>query len=254
MPTVFQPRGSCISDYPRTGEFTMAIWGAPGTKGTYKYLLGLGRKETDTMKMSTTILNDYIMMPMYQWNYWNPFVVILPILIAFFTTQYFLVKMTQNQEKESPTLFQWLAMSGGSILIGHVIFNIINFIWCLSLTSPGGDVAIALCLAIFLPGINGVACFMVGHRGCCCKQNLRCKNICGRVTLALVGMIHMFGWHAGYLFGPISLITAAFLPTKMADYKFGGPKKIPDANQVSTSEMGKMEVQKDEESVEKPAE
>ena len=77
----------------------MAVWAAPGTKGTYNYMLGLGRKEADVFKISTLILNDYIMLPMYVWNHYNPFLVILPILVLFFTTQYYLVKLTQNVEK-----------------------------------------------------------------------------------------------------------------------------------------------------------
>lgn len=46
-PTVFRPRASCVAPFPKTGEYTIAIWAADGTKGTNHYSLGLGLKERD---------------------------------------------------------------------------------------------------------------------------------------------------------------------------------------------------------------
>jgi len=160
---------------------------------------------------------------MYEWNNWSAFTVVFPVLLAFFMAQYYLIKQTKNPEVASPTLFQWLSLSGGSILAGHAAFNIINFIWCVSIANPGGGFVIALLLGIMLPLINGVAAMMAGLKGCCCKKSPRCNNVCQRLTMFWCGMAHIFGWHAGYVIGPISLIIASILPPKIADRTFGGP-------------------------------
>ena len=125
-------------------------------------------------------------------------------------------------------------MSTGSIFIGQAIFNILNLIWCVSyLETLPAQSAITIVLAIILPCITGTLSFFIAIKGCCCKQNIIYRDICQSLTLALLAMFHIFGWHAGYLIGPISLIIAALLPSKYSTYTFGSTKYTNDMNEVS---------------------
>jgi len=116
-PTVFRPRASGVAPFPKTGEYTIAIWAADGSKGTNHYSLGLGLKERDVFAMQNLLLADFNMFPMLMWVHWNPFVVILPMLICFGATQYLLVHLTKTSS-DPVSVFQWIVCSAASILIG----------------------------------------------------------------------------------------------------------------------------------------
>lgn len=80
-PTVFQPRGSCVMDFPRTGEYHIAVWAAADTKGTKHYSLGLGLTERDVMKFSNTVKFDYMLYDMFIWANWSPAALLLPLIL-----------------------------------------------------------------------------------------------------------------------------------------------------------------------------
>ena len=234
LPTVFKPRASCVAAFPNTGEYTIAVWAADGTKGTNHYNLGLGLKERDVFAMENLLLADFNMLPMLMWNHWNPFVVILPMIICFAATQYLLVHLSKNSS-DPPSVFQWILSSAGSIIIGQVIFNIINLIWCRSISDSGGEEVLAIVAGILIPLFNGGAVYLAAfmcksENGRMCKNSETPRNVCRRVTAGLIGFFHIFGWHAGYLIAPISLLIAAMLPTQFAD-KIIKQKKI-DENQT----------------------
>lgn len=157
-PTVFAPRASCVAPFPKTGEYTIAVWAADGTKGTYHYNLGLGLKERDVFAMKNMLVSNFNMIPMMMWNHWNPIVIILPIIICFIATQYLLVRLAKTSS-DPPSAFQWIVSSAGSIIIGQVIFNIINLAWCRSISDSGGEEVLALVAGILLPLFNGAAVF-----------------------------------------------------------------------------------------------
>lgn len=82
-PTVYQPRGACFTDYPRTQEYYFAVWAADGTKhGVYHYTLGLGIAERDVMKLSNRIIGNYMMVRVYMETHWTMMGVIWPVILA----------------------------------------------------------------------------------------------------------------------------------------------------------------------------
>ena len=158
LPTVFAPRASCIAPFPNTGEYTIAVWAADGTKGTNHYNLGLGLKERDVFAMENLLLADFNMLPMLMWNHWNLFVVFLPMIVCFIATQYLLVHLVKTSS-DPPSVFQWIVSTAGSIIIGQVIFNIINLAWCRSISVSGGEEMLAIIMGILIPLINGLALY-----------------------------------------------------------------------------------------------
>ena len=46
-PTLFKPRGSCITDFPRGGEYRIAVWGKPDQRSPKKFSFGIGLAERD---------------------------------------------------------------------------------------------------------------------------------------------------------------------------------------------------------------
>ena len=46
-PTLFRPRGSCITDFPRAGEYRIAVWSDDTLTSTRRFSVGLGMAERD---------------------------------------------------------------------------------------------------------------------------------------------------------------------------------------------------------------
>lgn len=87
-PTVYQPRGECYADYPRTGTYYFAVWAAKDTKpGIYHYTLGLGMAERDVMKTTTTIVSDYMMVKVYMETRWTVLGVVWPVILGLVLSQ-----------------------------------------------------------------------------------------------------------------------------------------------------------------------
>ena len=58
-PTLFRPRGSCITDLPKAGEYRIAVWGGDGLTETRRFSLGLGLTERDVFSAKNLLLFDY---------------------------------------------------------------------------------------------------------------------------------------------------------------------------------------------------
>jgi len=104
-PTVKQLRGSCVTDFPRTGEYYFAVWAEDGTKGVHHYSMGLGLAERDVMKVSTTIFADYMMVKVYMWNHWSVMGIIWPVILATVLSQVFLIYTLVTPTRTTPTIF-----------------------------------------------------------------------------------------------------------------------------------------------------
>jgi len=153
------------------------------------------------------------------------------------------------KSKKVVTLFQWMVTSAGSIYIGQAIFNIINFLWCISIADPNGEQGIAIFAGICLPIITGISAVVAanlcksGDHGVCCKKSPRCRNLCRRFTAIFTGFIHFLGFHAGYLVGPLTLMMMAITPGRLADkvIKFLGTKNEVDVNEIDQDDENKKE-------------
>jgi len=140
-----------------------------------------------------------------------------------------------------------VSTTGATIILGHVLWNIINLPWCASVAHTGGEAGLTLIMSIFIPAINAIACIVTAFKckptdeakgsKCCCKEANTCRNVCRRVTVGLIGLWHIVVWHSGYIVAPVILIIAALLPTKVADYTISLAK---DGETAKTTEITKV--------------
>jgi len=247
-PTVFQPRGSCNMDFPREGEYHIAVWAAKGTVGKKHYSLGLGMAERDVMKFSNTIKFDYMLYDMFMWVHWSPAALLLPLILPVLAVWIlFAVIIFKRPQEERPSVFKMVSTTGATIILGHVLWNIINLAWCASVAHTGGEATLTLIMSIFIPAINAIACIVTAFKckptdeakgaKCCCKEAKTCRNVCRRVTVGLIGLWHILVWHSGYIVASIILIIAALLPNKAADYTVSLAK---DNETAKTTEITKV--------------
>jgi len=138
-PTVFQPRGSCISPFPREGEYYMAIWGEDTQTKAHHFSVGLGLKERDVMAFPNTILMDYIVIKMMMWNHWSVGAVIAPIIVLVLLA--FAGMGLSAAKGMPPTPFQVLVITGGSGLLGFGIEIAVQLSWALSVADHGKNEA-----------------------------------------------------------------------------------------------------------------
>ena len=111
---------------------------------------------------------------------------------------------------------------------------------------------IGIMMGILFPLFNGAGVFIAAfmcktENGKCCRSAETPRNVCRRVTVGLVGFFHIFGWHAGYLVAPISLLVMAFLPNQFADKIL--KKNQTDKNQTEPAEKIEMKGDVDHEVV-----
>lgn len=216
-------------DFPRTGEYHIAVWAAPGTKGIKNYSLGLGLTERDVMKFSNTVKFDYMLYDMFIWGRWSPAALLLPLILPVLAVwALFAFIIFKRPQEERPSVFKMVATTGATFILGHVLWNIINLSWCASVSETGREAMLTLIMSIFIPMINAVACIITVFKckptdeaktlKCCCKEGKTCRDVCRRVTVGLVGLWHLFVWHSGYIIAPVVLVIAAVLPPKVADY------------------------------------
>lgn len=121
-----------------------------------------------------------------------------------------------------------VATTGATFILGHVLWNIINLIWCSSVSEAGGEAGLTIIMSILIPFANATASIITVFKckptdeakslKCCCKEAKTCRDVCRRVTVGLVGLWHLFIWHSGYIIAPVVLVIAAILPPKVADY------------------------------------
>lgn len=81
-PTLFKPRGSCIADFPRGGEYRMAVWGDADQLGPKRFSVGIGLAERDVFAPLNLIKFGYTLHEIQRWNHWNGFVLVLPIIVC----------------------------------------------------------------------------------------------------------------------------------------------------------------------------
>jgi hypothetical protein len=230
--------------FPREGEYHIAVWAAPGTKGEKHYSLGLGLAERDVMKFENTIKFDYMLYDMFLWNHWSPAAMLLPIILPILAVWILLaVIIFKRPQADRPSIFKILVTTGATFILGHVLWNIINLAWCASVAETGGEAGLTLFMSILIPFFNATACIITAFKckntteaekaKCCCKEAKTCRDVCRRVTVGLVGAWHLLVWHSGYIIAPVMLIIAAILPPTAADYTF----KLPSDESNQETEM-----------------
>jgi len=231
-PGAYQLRGNCVKDFPRSGEYHFAIWADNGTKKSHHYGLGIGLAERDVMKLTTTIFGDYMMVRVYQSNHWTIIGIMWPIFLAIILSQAVLLFMCLKKDKESPTPFQWLTISAGSILFGNVILVLIQLIWAVSVSAhpERWEVSIQLITGIAFPLASSVTSFALAfkcnkgksfittiRRCCCCCCRLPEPlyfDINRRITVVILGLVHLCLLHSGFIIAPLLLIVAGLIPSE----------------------------------------
>jgi hypothetical protein len=226
--------------FPRSGEYHVAIWAASDTKGKKSYSLGLGGVERDVRLFKNRITADYMLYDLFRWAHWSPAALLLPIILPVIAVWIlFAVIILKRPKEESPSVFKMVSTTGATMVLGHVLFNIINLSWCVSVGKPSGrEASLAVIMGILIPFTLDVAAIVVVFKckptdeatraKCCCKEAKTCRDISRRVTVLLVGVWHLFIWHAGYIIAPCILIIAAILPPKIADYTMSLTKDKQD--------------------------
>jgi len=241
-PGAYQLRGNCVKDFPRSGEYYLAIWADNGTKKSHHYGLGIGLAERDVFAFTTRLFSDYMMVRIYQTNHWTFIGVMWPIFLAIILSQAGLLFMCLSKDKESPTPFQWLTISAGSILFGNVILVLIQLIWATSVSAhaPFGEVSIKLIMGIAIPLASSVTSFALAfkcnkaksfittiRRCCCCLCRLPEPlyfNINRRITVIILGLVHLCFVTSGFIIAPLLLIVAGLIPSE----KYAGEDEIKE--------------------------
>ena len=58
-PSVLQPRGSCVTRFPRAGEYIVAVWGKSNAKEEHNYCLNLGQEKRALLELKHSVIGDY---------------------------------------------------------------------------------------------------------------------------------------------------------------------------------------------------
>ena len=251
-PTLFKPRGSCIADFLHAGEYRMAVWGESQQKTIKKFAVGIGLAERDVFAPSNLITFDYILMPIQIWNGWNPFVMILPILIGIalaFVSMY--MKWRKYQTNTGmPTPYRGIILCVSGLLLGHVIMNISILIWATSnsIVHSSRELTFPLVMGIFMPLISGCMTLLIGLNvpvcGCCTTHDNASSHasIPYRMTTFCFGFLHLFV-HAGYVIGPILLIVTSILPSKYANWDMSDSMNVIATTTTTTKLENEMTTQ-----------
>ena len=169
-PTVFQPRGSCISPFPREGEYYMAIWGEDTQKNAHHFSVGLGLQERDVMAFPNTVIMDYVVLEMMLWNHWSAGAVLAPLIV--FVLLAWAAMGFSAYKGMPPTPFQGLAITGGSGLFGFGVVIAVQLSWAMSIAEHGkNEGGLQIALGIIVPMLFGLMCifFAINGEGCCCR-------------------------------------------------------------------------------------
>ena len=225
-PTLFRPRGSCIADFPRGGEYRVAVWGDEDQTAPKKFSFGIGLAERDVFAPQNLMTFDYILFPIQTWNGWNGFVLILPMLLFAICAAAFLVFVQKTRPNHYGTSsgiatpFRAIVLVCSAIILGHFVMNVAILVWATSNAhAPGGELGFPLIMGIFLPLASGLTTLTMGiHAPAFYSASPSSANasICARVTVGLWGVLHLFV-HCGYIIAPVFLIIAALLPASIAD-------------------------------------
>lgn len=226
-PTLFRPRGSCIVDFPRSGEYRIAVWGDETMVAERRFSVGLGLKERDVFSPSNLLLFDFTLMRIQAWNGWNPFVLLLPILASLFVLFIGLHQVSKKRPGHFgttsgwPTPFRTIAAISGTMFLGHMVANVMILVWAVTSADPHGEYMFPLMTGIVLPIINGITTLLIGLRipccCCCCPGAPSAKVSCGQRLAVLPAAILHLMLHAGYIIAPALLLVAAILPSSVAD-------------------------------------
>lgn len=225
-PTVFKPRGSCIADFPRGGEYRIAVWGEPGQVGDKHFCVGLGLAERDVFAPANLITFAYILFGIQTWNGWNGFVLVLPMLIflivALAANPLFKYLRPQHfgTTKGWPTPFRAIVLCVAGIFLGHMVMNIAILAWATSMARVEGGLGMPIMLQIVLPLVSTTCLTLIGVNipvCCCCRPRSAVAGIPYRITVAAFGLLHLF-LQLGYIVGPVLLFIAALLPPVIADF------------------------------------
>jgi len=229
-PTLFKPRGSCIADFPRGGEYRIAVWGDKDQASPKKFSVGLGLAERDVFAPQNLMTFDYILYDIQVWNGWNGFVLILPQLLFAIASLGLAALIKAKRPKHYgtstgyPPPFKLIALFCGAILLGHLIMNISIFAWAASNAQVAGgtrELMFPLGMGIISPLLGSFFTTLIGLGApvcncCCASKRSATTHWSHRVTCFGFGLLHMF-IHAGYLVVPALLIIASILPPSLAD-------------------------------------
>jgi hypothetical protein len=224
-PTLFKPRGSCIANFPRGGEYRIAVWGEEGQDRARRFSVGLGLAERDVYAVGNLVTYDYILYGIQIWNGWNGFVLILPIFVlGGIVAPLTLIGLRIGAPEYYGTYTGWatpyrgivLVVSG--IILGHMIINSAILDWAVSNSPEQKPYTFALFAGIITPLFTGLITLAIG-------LNIRAffgpsSSVAGigvRITTFLIGILHLF-LHCGYIVGPVLLLVASLLPPQIADF------------------------------------
>lgn len=226
-PTLFKPRGSCITDFPRGGEYRIAVWGAPDQVGAKKFSVGLGLAERDVFAPMNLIKFDYILWDVQTWNGWSGFVLLLPMIVLVLAAGLVLALLKKHRpahygtESGMATPFRAMVLLCSAILLGHLLMNIAILVWAASNAhvEQARELMFPVMMTIALPLVSSSFTLAIGLNlpaCCCCGQRTAAASPCYRVTVGLFGFLHLF-IHCGYIVGPVLLLLTSVLPPSMAN-------------------------------------
>lgn len=243
-PTLFRPRGSCITDLPHAGEYRIAVWSDDTQTAPRKFSVGLGLAERDVFSPRSLLLFDFTLLQIQAWNGWSPAVLLLPIVLALlvlFAALFCLKSKAPSYFGTAsgwPTPFRLLAAIGGTIYLGHVVANIMLLVWAVTSAEAHNEFIFPMVTQILLPMLNGTYTLLIGLRVplccCCCPGKPSPTANCGvRLALLPAAILHLM-LHAGYIVGPLSLLVAAVLPPSCAN-KGALPADAPASPKISAA-------------------
>jgi len=124
----------------------------------------------------------------------------------------------------------WWITSASSVLIGHALEKTMILIWCFKYSYPEQEYWLVLALGVILPTLSGTGCILAAYL----YENDGAVggDVCRRITVLMIGLLHLMGWHAGYIIAPAALILAGMLPNAITEHVILG--KTPTMSGTNT--------------------
>jgi len=227
-PTLFKPRGSCITDFPRGGEYRMAVWGDASQVGTKKFSVGLGLAERDVFAPINLIRLDYTLWEVQTWNGWNGFVLVLPLVLFALLALLLLAIIAKckpawyGTASGFATPFRAMVLVSAGILLGQLVMNIAIIAWATgnAKVEETRELVFPIVTKVVIPFVTGTFTLLIGLAipvCCCCQPKSARAGIPYRITVGLIGLLHLFV-ACGYILAPAMLMLAAILPPRTANH------------------------------------
>ena len=134
-PTLFKPRGSCIADFPRGGEYRLAVWGDASQTMPKKFSVGIGLAERDVFAPVNLMQFDYTLYDIQTWNHWNAAELLLPMILLALAALALLGLVPKIKPAHYGTAsghatpFRGIVLVASAVIIGHLITNIAILVW-----------------------------------------------------------------------------------------------------------------------------